>query len=677
MHDVPRIVAIFTASNRQPMLHGILLTLAVVAGCDIPARPDPESFRVGSFPAADDRGSIGNSNTVASTTGPRKNSDPSPVPGRDAAPGGDDGPVPGGEESAGDPSPAAGQDSFPARWQTFELRYRNRHVTGYSHIISEPAEGAGVLVTADSRRLRPIAQGHLVESAHQSMWHNAEGELRRMESRWRSGPLVRRQDVRVTPEGVEFVAPSVSGEVTTRVKTSGPLAGPLFAYQTLLQDPLPPGGRRVSRVVVPGIARVAELEMRCTGPAAVSGLLPTEGPLNEVLVISSIADGTHGTMFHWFDDQGLIHKSNVAGEPTATFRCSAEQYETLGAEVRRARHPLTVWLPGKPLPDGPLKQVGFELQPLRDAAPPASPAPPSQAERSADGQSADAEGTARAEATSQTADGQAAGSDSAADGRDHTASRQPLWPTAGRQYVQKRPDSTADRSTPPAAAESYRVIVCDHDVPTQKLQGRYLHQQTAPTRADVAPTPLVNFRSAEVRRLSEIASVDRDQQTQWEQALELARLVHTLLSPQPLSDGFRPASEIAGSSAGDSTEQALLLMALLRSKDLPCRLTLGLAHDTISAPSDAATEKVAEDEHSQDHAGADHAGTRFVYRAWVQVFVDGNWRPLDPGEGGLTGRARLAVLVDDLSEADPANLWRQYLDRLASHRIGLFAAVAR
>lgn len=103
------------------------------------------------------------------------------------------------------------------------------------------------------------------------------------------------------------------------------------------------------------------------------------------------------------------------------------------------------------------------------------------------------------------------------------------------------------------------------------------------------------------------------------QGVCLERLVHGYIENKSLAYGFAGLKEILDRKAGDCTEHALLLVALLRKIAVPSRMAYGLI----------LTE----------------AG--FIGHAWVELFAGGKWHWLDPSfpEGRPYGlKIRLGVM---------------------------------
>jgi len=114
-------------------------------------------------------------------------------------------------------------------------------------------------------------------------------------------------------------------------------------------------------------------------------------------------------------------------------------------------------------------------------------------------------------------------------------------------------------------------------------------------------------------RLKQMAAEAKGDATEPAQiAVALEKYVHGAMKQQDFSQGFATAAEVAESRAGDCTEHAVLLAALARIHGIPSRVAIGLVY--------------------VEAAGA------FGYHMWTEVFLDGQWIPLDAtiGRGGTS-----------------------------------------
>jgi len=107
-------------------------------------------------------------------------------------------------------------------------------------------------------------------------------------------------------------------------------------------------------------------------------------------------------------------------------------------------------------------------------------------------------------------------------------------------------------------------------------------------------------------------------------ALALERFVHDAVGEKNFSHGFASAAEVAASREGDCTEHAVLLAALARVNGLPSRVAIGLVYVESAAG--------------------------FGYHMWTEVFLNGQWVPLDAMmAGGGVSAAYLKLNDSSLS----------------------------
>lgn len=183
--------------------------------------------------------------------------------------------------------------------------------------------------------------------------------------------------------------------------------------------------------------------------------------------------------------------------------------------------------------------------------------------------------------------------------------------TAGPQAV----EIVVEPQSPPSAAG-----------PDQDAGPGLARDHTAPTDADREPCPLVQSRDQRVVSLAwQAASQDLQG---WPLALALERYVFERVKNKGYSRAFASAAEVAQFFEGDCTEHSVLLIGLLRARQLPARAAMGLVY--VDAPQPG-----------------------FAYHMWTEVFVDGQWRPLDAtlGQGGITA-GHLKVTDTNLAQDD-------------------------
>jgi len=131
------------------------------------------------------------------------------------------------------------------------------------------------------------------------------------------------------------------------------------------------------------------------------------------------------------------------------------------------------------------------------------------------------------------------------------------------------------------------------------------------------------------------------------------RFVHSYITKKDLGVAFAPASEVARSRAGDCTEHAVLLAAMLRSLDIPSRVVSGLVYvDALG---------------SEKHLFAYHMWTQ----ALIQTDADSRWVDLDatlPSQHAFDA-THLALIATALNEDQPNDSLAQLTPLLGALKI--------
>ncbi len=112
-------------------------------------------------------------------------------------------------------------------------------------------------------------------------------------------------------------------------------------------------------------------------------------------------------------------------------------------------------------------------------------------------------------------------------------------------------------------------------------------------------------------------------------ARRMEKYVSTTLTNKNFSTAMASAAEVAKNLEGDCTEHAVLLAAMLRAKNIPSRIAVGLVYI----------------ERSHDFGG----------HMWSEAWLDGKWVPLDAtlGRGGIGG-AHIKMANSSFSDDGPA-----------------------
>lgn len=139
----------------------------------------------------------------------------------------------------------------------------------------------------------------------------------------------------------------------------------------------------------------------------------------------------------------------------------------------------------------------------------------------------------------------------------------------------------------------------------------------------------INSADARVREYARQAvGIETDP---WRKAKLIERWVHDHMHPRNVTEAFAPADRVARTLEGDCTEYAMLTAATCRATGVPSRVAIGLLYVE---------------------------GTRgpvFGYHAWVEVWVQGQWMPIDATLGrGYVGATHLKI--SDHSWADTQSL---------------------
>lgn len=150
------------------------------------------------------------------------------------------------------------------------------------------------------------------------------------------------------------------------------------------------------------------------------------------------------------------------------------------------------------------------------------------------------------------------------------------------------------------------------------------NSEPPPGSGDLKPNGLIQSDNAKVLELADEAA--GEETDPWKTALALERFVNGYITQKGFSHAFATAAEVAAEPEGDCTEHAVLLAALARARGIPARVAIGLVY--IGSP----------------------AG--FGFHMWDEVYIDGEWIPLDAtlGRGGI-GAGHIKLAHSNLSDS--------------------------
>lgn len=178
-------------------------------------------------------------------------------------------------------------------------------------------------------------------------------------------------------------------------------------------------------------------------------------------------------------------------------------------------------------------------------------------------------------------------------------------------------------------ARSVRVNIT-LDAPSPAPQGDVKDEQYR------RPSAYIGSDDADVRRLARQAvATTGDSPAKKTEAVR--RFVHAYITKKDLGVGFAPAAEVARTKAGDCTEHAVLVAAMLRSLDIPSRVVSGLVY----------VDAVGKDKHV------------FAYHMWAQALIQNEgvtrWVDLDAtlSNERAFDATHIALLATALNDEQP------------------------
>lgn len=169
--------------------------------------------------------------------------------------------------------------------------------------------------------------------------------------------------------------------------------------------------------------------------------------------------------------------------------------------------------------------------------------------------------------------------------------------------------------------------------------------------AYLAGSALINVNDEVVRDLHRRAVPDGNDSTA--RAESFRRFVHGYIRAKSLDVGFASAAEVARSRAGDCTEHAVLLAALLRADGIPARVVSGLIY-------------------ADEFAGEKGI---FAYHMWTQALLPmgdfNTWVDLDATLSAPFDAAHIALVVSALADGGTDDVFVSLATLLGRLRINV------
>lgn len=159
--------------------------------------------------------------------------------------------------------------------------------------------------------------------------------------------------------------------------------------------------------------------------------------------------------------------------------------------------------------------------------------------------------------------------------------------------------------------------------PSENRQFHESHPAQQPVAEDLNASQYLDSQSPLLLQLGKSASL---RTKPLDIALDMEKFVKNYVSDKNFSTAMATATEVAASKAGDCTEHAVLLAALLRTRNIPSRVAIGFVY-------------------SPKHQA-------FVGHMWTEAWLNDTWFPLDAtlGQGG-TGCGYITVSTSNLADS--------------------------
>lgn len=477
------------------------------------------------------------------------------------------------------------------QWETWDAYFVGGEAVGWNHVVARPDDASlsGEGLPGDSSRtidyelenVLYVKQGNALtlQRLSQTSTETADGRLLRFDASLGVGPVVTKFSGEMQDDVLRIQTDRAGKRTSSTIAWQPTYRGLVAIEQSLRAAPMvEKGQKRLLRLLLPGHYQLATARLRCSGLASVPLLDGTLAELNEINYDIKVDDQPASFSTIWTDSAGGIVRTFSPASKLVSYRTDKT---TAQAAVRDGREVVVVSASGKFERPNEAVRVAFSVSPNRAAL---------------------------------------------------ASGKTPSIAPAPGQWIRPKDDNT------------FQVLVSrkQNEQPGAAFEGF----NGEPNEGDSKFNVLVNSNNALVRRLSN-AALGTQELSREEIAIELTRTTRNLVSDSPpIGDtelgsraygGFVPASDVARDAVGDSTARAILLAALLRVREIPSRIAIGLKYE----PSDP---------------------VRMVYRSWVIAFVDGAWIHLDPTDGEPAAADRLLLSHTNLAEADPHQSFVPFLD---------------
>jgi hypothetical protein len=412
--------------------------------------------------------------------------------------------------------------------ETWDVYYIGKNRLGYGFTRWQAVPDDPQLIAVEGMlRLAVQRFGEdTVSEIKMSAVETTAGQLRSFRSDARLGPTPNIVSGKVIDGSLDMTIDSAGQMRRNSIPWPRDAWGYFAVDESLLRQPMQPGGRRMLPALMPVFNQVAQIELRAIKWE------PTElldGP-RELLRIETTttlpgAAGIEGIV--WTDSDGLPLKSVVRALDQIAYRTTRE-IALAGADAK-----------GLDLGDRSLVHL-------------ARPIP-------------NAHRTKQIRYRAKIDDADPAGQ-FVSDLSQRVTSIDPH--TAEIVVRAVRPD---DPPQNPARPEADGRTTGDRSGPDARDSG-----SAAPTDDDRQPNSFIQSDDPQIVAMARKAA--GNEKDPWRTAAALERYVHDKVAVKNYSQTFATAADVAKSLEGDCTEHAVLLAALLRARGLPARVAIGLVY---------------------------------------------------------------------------------------------------
>lgn len=531
--------------------------------------------------------------------------------------------------------PKADDTTDPGRqasWESWAVLVRAGRPLGYRRVSVAPSLDQAVVLRYEVDQRIVDAENDSSISRHTRTRYSERLDvgLERFRSETWQGHW--REEVRGEPDGDLYRLESVRGLRPSAVALAEPppRAGPLAVERSLRARPPQPGETRKLRIVDPASATVTDVRLHCAGEAMVPRF---DGQQERLLEVNrtDLADGdVVSESVMWVDGEGIPRRWLVPELGAVAYAASPTEvagYAEAGGwgDVGDGPRPIAAVAIGGPMPDAARSRLALYEIAIAD---PTGVDPTDVDPKDVDPKDVDPT----------DAGGPGAG-------------------PPGGPPLPKAFDRGPDQHIRPVDETCVQVLI--NRLNRRRAKG-FRSAESPTTAEDLARSRLIDFGSKEVQDLARRAgrrSADGlDDDGRAALAVELTKLTHGLTSLETTGQGLVPASDVIRRARGDALGQAVLLAALLRAKQIPARVVLGLRY--------------VDDGDDQGH--------RMELHFWTAAWYADRWNGLDATLGSETFADRITIQWFDLSGGSEGQLREAYLEslrRLPSLQIRLLQVV--